>query len=139
MPGLRAAAPICSMHPGLVVATTSGRASIDVGVFATAQFGGHLRLHEVEDAGAAAADVAVGNRHERDAGNRREQVARLLPDALRVGEVAGVMVGDAHVDPMPRRARGLEAGEHLGDVAHLRRERLRALRPTPGSFRNSSP
>ena len=65
-----------------------------------------------------------------DAGNRPQQIARRLADALRVRQVAGVVVRDAQprsdaAAPAARRA----PTTHLGDVAHARRERARALGP----------
>ena len=39
---------------------------------APTEFGGHRRLRQVEDAGAAAADVALGDGHQREAGDRIE-------------------------------------------------------------------
>ena len=45
-----------------------------------------------------------------------QQRARLGAHALRVGEVAGVVVGDAQRERMARRLR-LVLGEQLGDVA----------------------
>ena len=53
------------------------------------------RFDEVVDAGAAAADLRLGDRPQLDTGNGAEQIARLLADALGVREVAGIVVGDA--------------------------------------------
>src|SRR5215213_10657318 len=63
----------------------------DVRGLPAAQLTGHLRLHQVEDAGAAAADLWFGERHEGDAGNRLKQRARFGPDALCVREMTGVV------------------------------------------------
>ena len=68
----------------------------------------------------------LGGLDELEAGDRAQQLARLGADALGVGEVAGVVVGDAcSVDRVALGAR-LVLGEQLGDVADLRRERLGA-------------
>ena len=52
------------MQPGFDVTTTSGVRVGDVRGLAAPELGGHLRLHQVEDAGAAAADLALGERHD---------------------------------------------------------------------------
>ena len=58
------------------------------------ELGGGLGLLDVVGAGRAAAQLPLGRLDERDAGDRAQQRARRLRDALRVGEVAGVVVGD---------------------------------------------
>ncbi len=52
---------------------------------------------------------ALGQRHDRHAGNGGQQLARLLPHALRVREVTGVVVRDAQRQPTTRRPRRSEA------------------------------
>src|SRR5215471_20693483 len=94
----------------------------DVSGFALAEFRGHLRLYQVEDTGAAAADVAFRHRDECHARNRREQIARLLTNSLCVPEVAGVVIGDAHLDAMSWRLRRAERCKYFGDVPYLRGE-----------------
>ena len=96
------------MQPGLAVATI---------VAPVVAHGLHLRFEKLErhlglgervDAGAAAA--AVGVRHLDEAGGRGSDArmsARRLADALRVREVAGVLVGD-------RGARGGAVGASNG-------------------------
>ena len=74
-----------------------------------------------------------------DAGNRRQNVARRLADALRVSQVAGVVIGHAHVEPVPRRPGGVEAGDDFGDVADLFGKRAGARPPTPDRAASSSP
>jgi len=66
-------------------------------------------LNEVVNTGAAAALVAVGDLNELQARDPGEELARLLADALRVSEVAGVMVRDARSDGMAGRG-GRERG-----------------------------
>ena len=70
-----------------------------------------------------------GERQDLDAGDRPQQIARRLADALRVREVTGVVVRDAHRERMARRSRRAELGDDFGHVADARRERPRALRP----------
>ena len=66
-----------------------------------------------------------------------QQRARLGADALGVGEVAGVVVGDDEVDRMARRLR-LVLGEQLVDVADLgQKAAARSLHS--GSSRNRWP
>jgi hypothetical protein len=60
---------------------------------AAAELGGRLGLEQVVDAGRAAADLPALGLAELEAGDLAEQVPRLLADRLRVGEVAGVVVG----------------------------------------------
>ena len=62
-------------------------------------------------------------------GDPAQQLARLRAHALRVGEVAGVVVGDLHLD---RAALGARAGlgEELGHVAHARGEAPPRARPS---------
>src|SRR5262249_34050326 len=89
-----------------------------------------LRLDEVIYARAAAALIAVGQLADRQTRYPGEQGARLRTHPLRVREMAGVVIDDLHLHRMTRRD-GSEAGEELGDVAHLlghgHRHRVRAL------------
>ena len=64
-----------------------------------------LGLEEVVDAGGAAAERRLGDLGDFELRNLREQVARLLEDSLRVTEVAGVVIGDAHGQRIARRDR----------------------------------
>ena len=91
---------------------------------------GGLGLHQVVDARRAAADLpARPAPRSSSPGIAAQQLARLGADALRVGQVAGVVVGDRHAAPAGARRRGSRSAEQLGDVAHLRGERGRALGP----------
>ena len=117
------------MQPGLAVATTSGCDGGDVCDLPLSQLPRRLRLNQVVDPGAAAAQVLFGERQQLDARNLLQQIARLLADALGVGEVAGVVVGDAQVQRVARRARLAELDQQLVDVAHPRRECPRPRRP----------
>ena len=69
------------------------------------EFPGHFGLDEVVDAGAAAAPHRLGQRHEVEAGDGGEELAGLCGDFLAVAEVAGVVVGDAGTDGVPRHLR----------------------------------
>ena len=60
----------------------------------SAQLGRRLGLDQVVDPGRAAADLPLGRLDQLELGDRAQQLARLLPHALGVGEVAGVVVGD---------------------------------------------
>ncbi len=94
----------------------------DVGHLAFEQPVGHLRLEHVVDAGAAAAEVALGQLDEREARDAPEQLARLVADPLAVRQMAGVVVRHGDVEPAQRQVR---AGQDLADVASARRERPR--------------
>ena len=96
---------------------------------AIAELLGGRRFHQVVDAGAAAADLGLAHRQQLEAGNRAEQIARRLADALRVREMAGIVVGDAQRRRLARRGRRTERGQHLADVAHPGGERAGAVRP----------
>ncbi len=76
---------------------------------------GGLRLDEVVDPRAAAADRLLRRLEQLEAGDRVEQRARLDRDALRVAEVARVLERDAQRQRMPLRPR-LQLGQQLGDV-----------------------
>src|SRR5439155_21557383 len=76
-------------------------------------------LEEIVDAGAAAAEVAVGKLDEPEPGDPAQKLARFLPHPLAVGQVTGVVVGDRHIEG-PERQVG--AGQELRDVADPRGE-----------------
>src|SRR5205814_2474585 len=88
-----------------------------------------LRLYEIVDAGAPAADVRFGRRQQLDSGNRGEQLARLRANTLGMREVTRIVIDDARLDRMPRRARLAGFDQRFGDVAHLRAEGTRTIRP----------
>ena len=121
-------AAICSAQPGLPAATTSAPVATRLRRLARAELGGGLGLHEVVDAGRAAAQLPVGGLEQLELRDPAQQRARLRADALRVREVAGVVVGDAQRERMARRLR-LVLGEQLGDVVDAGRERGGALGP----------
>src|SRR6266699_4168624 len=89
--------------------------------FALAQLVGRLRLDQVVDAGATAADVCLRNVHHLDPRNATQHLTWLQTDALRMGKMAGVMVGYAQLDGMARRHR-LQLGQDLRDVPYRVRE-----------------
>ena len=62
--------------------------------FAAAELGGSRWLDEVVDPGRAAASAGVGDIGEDEAGNAAQQGPGLGGDALRVGQMTGVVVGD---------------------------------------------
>src|SRR6202022_2716277 len=62
-----------------------------------------------------------------DSRNALKQPARWLTDALRMLQVAGVVIGDSCTDAPSRRAR-LEIGEHFRDIAALCGEQSRTVR-----------
>ena len=74
---------------------------------------------------------ALGDRHDRDAGNRREQVARLAAHALAVGEMARVVIRDAQSAADAAAPAPVQADQHLGDVAHLGARTPARAPPTP--------
>src|SRR4051812_9686149 len=77
-------------HDGL------GAGAEQVARLAPAEVGGGVGLHGVVDARRAAADLPLRRLHDVHPGYRRQQLARLRADALRVGEVTGVVVGHPH-------------------------------------------
>src|SRR3954466_12357237 len=77
---------------------------------------GRFGVEDVPDAGRAAADVLLRDLSQLDAGDAAEQLAGLVADALRVAEVAGVVVRDTHRQRMAGRD-GACLGEDLRDVA----------------------
>ena len=64
-------------------------------------------------------------------GNRRQQVARRLPDALRVREVTGVVVGDAQLDRVPRGADAGPGPRAISVTSRTLASNAVPARPTP--------
>src|SRR5262249_55254563 len=56
------------------------------------QLTGNLRLHDIVDAGAAAAELAVRQLHQAEAGHAAQEHAGLAPHFLTVDEVAGIVI-----------------------------------------------
>ena len=84
-------------------------------------------LVEVVGAGAAAAEVGVGQLQQLDAGDGAQQVARFAADVLGLGEVAGVVVGDAlRAAVAGGLSRAGRAREEDGHVHHPLAEGVRA-------------
>lgn len=83
--------------------------------FSVAELLRGLGLEQVVDARGAAAERGFGDLGDFKAGDLREQLARLLMDALRVAEVAGVVVGDAERQGIAR-CDWVEFAEDFGDV-----------------------
>src|SRR6185503_20821178 len=71
---------------------------VDETGLAVAELPRRVRLDQVVDAGAATADVLIDQRQQLDPGDRSQEIAGRLPDALRVREVAGVLVRDPQRD-----------------------------------------
>jgi len=88
----------------------------DVVGLASAELCGGFGLYEVVNSGGAAADGGFGNFDEYETGNLGEERARLLGDALRVLEMAGIVEGDARGKRMARGARR-KLGQEFGNVA----------------------
>src|SRR5712691_8766720 len=101
----------------------------DVARLPFAELPGRLRLHEIVDAGAAAADLRFRRRQQLDSRNRGEQRPRLRAHALRVREVTGIVIHDARLDRMPRRTRLADLDEQLRYVTYLCAERAGPRRP----------
>ena len=138
-----AAAVICSVQPGFAVATMSGRArrcAPPCGRRARGRF----RLDQVVDAGAAAADLRLRRTAAARCRESRAAASRgCCADALRVREVAGVVVGHAQ----PRSGAAARAAGRAppappdsraparGTLARARPtpDRRRAARRTPSS------
>src|SRR4029453_16756759 len=81
---------------------------------------------DIVDAGAPAAEIALRQLHEPEPRDASQQVARLAPYLLAMGEMAGVVVGHG-ARQLAEREVGL--GEQLGDVADLAGERVRVGEP----------
>ena len=74
-----------------------------------------FRLHEVVDAGAAAAERLILRLGEDETGDRREDGPLLRPHALRVRQMAGVLERESECERLQLDA-WLEPGEELGDI-----------------------
>ena len=98
--------------------TACARVSSRVANLAVAELLRGLRLQQVVDARGAAAERCLGDLGDLKLWNLGEQVARLLEDALRVTQVASVVIRDAHRQRIARRDRWKFA-EDLGDVFAL--------------------
>ena len=85
-------------------------------------------VQQVVRAGAAAADLRLDDLPQLDAGDRTQQPTWLVAYALRVGQVARVLVGHSHRQRVAL-GDGPELVEQLGDVAGPGGEGLGALRP----------
>ena len=92
-------------------------------------FAGGLGLEQVVDAGRAAAQLPLGGLEQLQAGDAAQQLARLRAHPLGVGEVAGVVVGDAQRRSDARTACGSCSASSSWTSRDLGRERLRALAP----------
>ena len=90
----------------------------DVSRLAPPQLVRRLGLHQVVDAGRTAAQPALRHVQHLQPGNGRQHLARRVAHPLRVLQVTGVVIGDAHPHGTARRPR-LQAGQHLRDVAAL--------------------
>ncbi len=98
----------------------------DVGDFGVEDGVGRFCLHDVVDAGAAAALIGFGELHQLQLGDGAQQVAGLGDDLLRMAQVAGIGVGHAKGE---RALRGsVQMGRHeLVEVLHQGDEALGAF------------
>ena len=94
--------PICSRQPGFAVTTTSGLHRADVRRLAVAQLRRRVRHDDVVDAGRAAADRRLGDVDDLEVRDRAQHRPGLGAHLLAVPEVAGVVVGHAGADRVPR-------------------------------------
>ncbi len=95
---------------------------------AVTELTGRLGVEDVVDPRRPAAQVALGDLLQHQAGYAAQQLARLAADPLGVAEVAGVVVGDGDVEGVPLGPRA-DLDEELRDVADLGTERPRPLDP----------
>ena len=94
-----------------------------------------VRLDEVVDAGAAAAQLLLGRLDELELRDRAQQRPRLGAHALRVAEVAGLLVGDAQRQRVPLRRTA--RGDELRDVGDRQVEaRVLQVRAAAGGVRD---
>src|ERR1017187_6032008 len=87
-----------------------------------------LRLQQVINASRTAAQRALGNLSHFQPRNSAEQLPRLRLDALRVQQMAGIVISDAHLEWLSRRLR-LQFAKNLGDVLASCRESSGARSP----------
>ena len=87
--------------PGFPLATTPAP-SRDPVELPLEELPGDLGLHEVVDAGRSAAEVRLGKLDQPEPRDRAQDRARRLPDALAVGEMAGLVVGHREVERSSR-------------------------------------
>ena len=74
-----------------------GRPSEQVVDLAVAKLIRRLGIKQVVDAGRAAAERGFGDFGDLEAGNPASRLARLLLHSLRVLQMAGIVIGDAHL------------------------------------------
>ncbi len=136
----------CSRQPGLAVAMMLAPVEFTASILLRQNLHGHFVLHHVVDAGAAAADVGAGHLAERQAGNGGQQLARRGADALAVGQVAGILVGDGGVHrPMSgfssmAARNSVTSRMRRGELAapwRRNRDRLPAARRIPSAWSRS--
>ena len=123
----RRCAPIGIRQPGLAAASASGSTAAHVAGLALAEVGRGLRLDEVVDTGAAAADRGLGDLDEPTPGSRAGRLAARAdagrgPGGRRRGR-RGSGSGSAR--------RGLEVGQELV-ASRTFAAKARRARPTPG-------
>ena len=84
----------------------------DMARFPVAELRGGFRLHQVVDSRGTATDRGFGNFQQFELRDASQQRARLRADALRVLQVASVMIGDAQTQGVAPGAR-LKPGQKL--------------------------
>ena len=117
----------------LPLTTSLACAAMMAAALRVAQLGGDLGLLEVVEAGGAAADPGVGQRHHREAVDLRQQPPRGGSHLLAVQQVAGVLVGRGDRCGQAERVAHAEPIQVLGDVE---RGRVRRRRGPSSTSRN---
>ena len=125
LPFCRAPHSICSRQPALPTGDRRGARGVDRLHLPVEQPRRHLGLHQVVDAGRAAAAVRALELDDGRARQRAQELPRRAPHLLRVREVAGIVDRDRLVDRGARR-RQSQFDQRLGHVAHARGERAGA-------------
>jgi len=82
-----------------------GVGGFDVGEFALEKGFGHSWLEDIVGSGASAAAIGLGHFDEFDAGEGADEVAGAAGDALTVGEVASVVIGEVRNSEMSMASR----------------------------------
>src|SRR5262245_18724190 len=95
-----------------------GRGCRDVPCLSCAELAGRFGLHQVIDPSAAAADLRLGWCEQLNTWYRLQQRPGLRTNPLAMREVAGVVIDDARVNRVSRRAWSAKLAEHLGHISN---------------------
>ena len=101
----------------------------DVRRLALAELTGDFRLLDVIGTGRPAADLAVGHFQQGEIGDPSEQLARRIGHFLRVGQMAGVVIGHLERLRQRRQVGNPQLVQENGHVHGLVRQRLRPVLP----------